>query len=187
VAVIVANPLVGRVETELGQAAGLPGEGLPAVLVEAVERTLVEFLSAEVAAFDEADPELGSFARTARDCVLAGGKRLRPTFAYWGWRGLVGPAAPLAPAVPAFAALELLHTFALVQDDLMDASGSRRGRPAAHRILAMQHAGAGRTGDPQRFGTAAAMLLSDLCLVWADRLLAMSTVPTAAVLAARRC
>lgn len=186
-AVIVANPPVGGVDTAAGHAAGPPADVQPAVLVEAVERSLVEFLSAEVAAFDEADPELGGFARTARDCVLAGGKRLRPTFAYWGWCGLAGSGAPLAPVVPAFAALELLHTFALVQDDMMDASGTRRGRPAAHRILAMQHSRAGRTGDPQRFGTAAAMLLSDLCLVWADRLLATSSVPATAVLAARRC
>jgi geranylgeranyl diphosphate synthase type I len=156
-------------------------------LVEAVDRTLVEFLSAQITMFAEADPELGHFARTTRDCVLAGGKRLRPTFAYWGWRGLLAHPAPPAPVVPAFAALELLHTFAIVQDDIMDASSIRRGRPTAHRVLATRHGLAGRKGDASRFGASAAMLLGDLCLVWADQLLATATVPGTALLAARRC
>lgn len=184
---IATPPPLTDVDTPVRHAAALPGDTLSAELVQVVERTLREFLSAEVVAFDRADPELGRFAQTARDCVLAGGKRLRPTFAYWGWRGVAGAAASPAAAVPAFAALELLHTFALVQDDVMDASDTRRGRPAAHRILATQHARAGRTGDPGRFGRAAAILLSDLCLVWADRLLATSTVPSSALLTARRC
>ena len=81
--------------------------------------------------------------RTARERVLAGGKRIRPTFAYWGWRGAVGRHAPLPPVLPALAALELLHTFALVHDDVMDAL--RHPPRPAHRApaLAAQHVAAG--------------------------------------------
>lgn len=156
-------------------------------LIRAVEKTLGEFLSTEVAALSEIDPAMRGFARSARDCVLAGGKRLRPTFAYWGWRGVVGGEAHLAPVLPALTALELLHAFALVHDDVMDASATRRGRPTVHRSMAAEHVSAGRAGDPDRFGEAAAILVGDLCLVWADRLLAQTTVPTAALLGARRC
>lgn len=138
-------------------------------------------------ALDEIDPAVGDFATTARDAVLAAGKRIRPTFAYWGWRGLVGDAEPVAPVLPALAALELLHTFALVQDDVMDASATRRGRPTAHMALAAQHTAAGRRGDPDRFGEAAAVLVGDLCLVWADRLLAHTAVPAHRLLDVRRC
>src|SRR5688572_20746092 len=83
-------------------------------LVRAVDETLGDFLTTEVASLAEVDPALHDFARTAHDCVLAGGKRLRPTFAYWGWRGVVGGEVPLPPVLPALAALELLHAFALV-------------------------------------------------------------------------
>lgn len=153
----------------------------------AVDDTLIDFLSAEMSALDLIDPGLRPFAQTARDTVLGGGKRLRPVFAHWGWRGAVGTAAPLTPVLPALAALELLHAFALVHDDVMDASATRRGRPTAHQRMAGQHRDAGRRGDAARFGDAAAVLAGDLCLVWADRLLAMADVPAATLLGVRRC
>ncbi|MEU4773424.1 polyprenyl synthetase family protein [Micromonospora sp. NPDC023644] len=156
-------------------------------LVTAVEGTLAAFLATEVDALSEIDAAMGGFAATARDCVLAGGKRVRPTFAYWGWRGAPGGTAPLSSVLPAFAALELLHTFALVQDDVMDASATRRGRPTVHMALAARHAAAGHRGDPRRFGEAAAVLIGDLCMVWADRLLAHAALPPARLLDVRRC
>ena len=160
---------------------------LTAAVATTVEVALVDFIAAEIAALEAIDPALAGFARTARDCVLSGGKRLRPTFAYWGWRGAAGGDEPLAPAVPAFAALELLHTFALVHDDVMDRSATRRGRPTAHRILADQHRAAERRGDADRFGEAAAVLVGDLCLVWADRLLGTAALPVATLFDVRRC
>ncbi|MFV2008301.1 MULTISPECIES: polyprenyl synthetase family protein [unclassified Micromonospora] len=156
------------------------------LLTAAVDDTLIDFLSAEIDALDRIDPALRPFAQIARDTVLAGGKRLRPVFAHWGWRGVAGPDAPLAPVLPALAALELLHAFALVHDDVMDGSATRRGRPTAHRRLAGQHRAAGRDGDPDRFGDGAAVLVGDLCLVWADRLLGQAGVPPRTLLDVRR-
>jgi len=158
--------------------AGIPRQGTRGTtLLDAVEGTLADFLTAQIAALDAVDPALGGLARTTRDLVLAGGKRLRPTFAYWGWRGAAGPGEPIDPVLPALAALELMHTFALVHDDVMDDSATRRGRPTAHRIFAAQHG--------PRFGSAAAILVGDLCLVWADQLLARSPLPTATLFAVR--
>lgn len=156
-------------------------------LTYAVECTLTDFLTTQVDALQSVDPALGGLAHTTRDLVLAGGKRLRPTFAYWGWRGVVGPHEAVTPVLPALASLELMHAFALVHDDVMDESATRRGRPTAHRIFAGQHAAAGRVGDPRRFGAAAAVLLGDLCLVWADKLLAESLVTCESLFAVRAC
>jgi geranylgeranyl diphosphate synthase type I len=102
--------------------------------------------------------------------VLSGGKRIRPTFAWWGWRGAGGdPSDPQAPAVlRAISALELIQASALVHDDLMDASATRRGRPTVHVEFAGRHADADWSGPPARFGAAAAILLGDLALTWAD-------------------
>ncbi|MEU1884410.1 polyprenyl synthetase family protein [Micromonospora rifamycinica] len=156
-------------------------------LVHSIDDTLAAFLAPEVEALTEIDAAMGGFAATARDAVLAGGKRVRPTFAYWGWRGVVGGAEPLPPVLPALAALELLHTFALVHDDVMDASDTRRGLPTAHRAAAARHVTAGHSGDPGRFGESVAVLIGDLCLVWADRLLAHAGVPPSRLLEVRRC
>ena len=173
---------------EQNRPGGVPRQVAPQdALTGAVEGTLADFLTGQIAALDEVDPALGGFARTIRDSVLSGGKRLRPTFAYWGWHGVVGPHDPVDPVLPALAALELLHTFALMHDDVMDGSATRRGRPTAHRIFATQHAGTGRRGDPAGFGTTSAILAGDLCLVWADQLLACSPLPTSTLFEARAC
>ncbi|MGC4833328.1 polyprenyl synthetase family protein [Micromonospora vinacea] len=156
-------------------------------LVTAVDETLDTFLTAEVDTLNDIDTSMGSFAATAREAVLTGGKRIRSTFAYWGWRGAVGGTEALPPVLPALAALELLHTFALVHDDVMDASTTRRGRPTAHVALAEQHVAAGHRGDPGRFGEAVAVLIGDLCMVWADQLLAHASVPSARLFEVRRC
>ncbi|MEU7171394.1 MULTISPECIES: polyprenyl synthetase family protein [Micromonospora] len=156
-------------------------------LIKGVDETLAAFLAAEVESLTEIDAAMGGFAATARDCVLAGGKRVRPTFAYWGWRGVVGGEEPLRSVLPALSALELLHTFALVHDDVMDASDTRRGLPTAHRAAAARHRAAGHTGDPDRYGEAVAVLIGDLCMVWADRLMAHAAVPADRLLDVRRC
>jgi geranylgeranyl diphosphate synthase type I len=156
-------------------------------LTSVVEGTLADFLAGQIRQLDAVDLELGRFARTTRDLVLAGGKRLRPTFAYWGWRGVVDSPEPIDPVLPALSALELMHTFALVHDDVMDRSAMRRGAPTAHRIFAAQHRTAGRIGDPTHFGSTSAILAGDLCLVWADQLLARTPLSTATLFAVRAC
>jgi geranylgeranyl diphosphate synthase type I len=173
---------------EQNRYASVPRQAVPQhALLGAIEGTLADFLSSHIVALDDLDPALGGFARTIRDAVLSGGKRLRPTFAYWGWRGAVGPDQPIDPVLPALGALELLHTFALVHDDVMDGSATRRNRPTMHRVFAAQHAHSGRVGDPAGFGTTSAILAGDLCLVWADQLLAGSPLPTGTLFEARAC
>jgi geranylgeranyl diphosphate synthase type I len=66
-------------------------------MIAGVEGTLADFLAGQVGTLEAVDPELGGFAGISRDLVLRGGKRLRPTFAYWGWRGLVGADHPIEP------------------------------------------------------------------------------------------
>jgi geranylgeranyl pyrophosphate synthase len=101
--------------------------------------------------------------------VHAGGKRTRPACCYWGYRAAGGEEGE--PIVRAAAALELLHTMALIHDDLMDGSVSRRGVPTSASHLAGVSADLGLRVDPASFGRSAAMLAGDLAAVLADRLL----------------
>lgn len=152
----------------------------------AVHRLLTAFLDAEVASLTDLDPSLEVLVTTARRMVLGGGKRLRSVFAFWGWRGAAGPDQPVESVLPALGALELLHTCALVHDDVMDASATRRGLPTAHRAVAARHVALGWPGDPDEFGYHAAILIGDLCMVWADRLAGNADLPAATMLAARK-
>lgn len=119
--------------------------------------------------------------------VLNGGKRLRPTFAWWAWRGAGGAASgPEAEgALHAVAALELIQACALIHDDLMDASDCRRGAPTVHVAFAKRHAEAGWHGSADRFGLAASVLIGDMALAWADDMFAAAPLPHSALDAAR--
>ena len=99
--------------------------------------------------------------------VGAGGKRLRPTFCYWGFRAAGGQDGE--PIVRAAAALELLHTMALIHDDLMDGSIERRGVPASAVALTDRVRGQ-VAGDAAEAGRSLAILAGDLAAVLADRL-----------------
>jgi geranylgeranyl diphosphate synthase type I len=139
-----------------------------------VEQRLTDFFDARRTSSAPSALET-SLLDPVADLVLHGGKRLRAAFCYWGWRSAGGE--DCAGVVAAAAALELLHGCALIHDDVMDASDLRRGRPAVHRQFASQHVDAGWHGSPAEFGTAAAILAGDLCLVWADEMLRDSGLP----------
>lgn len=107
--------------------------------------------------------------------LLGGGKRLRAAFFYWGYRAAGGDDSDAL--VRAATSMEMFQAAALIHDDVMDDSDTRRGRPAVHRRLAALHAEQGWAGDPDRFGLAGAVLTGDLCLTWTDELYATSGLP----------
>jgi geranylgeranyl diphosphate synthase type I len=148
-----------------------------------VTGALAAFLERATPLLTGIGPELWPVAEATREFVLAGGKRLRPAFCYWGWRGAGG--GDCDGILTAAAALELLHACALIHDDVMDASDTRRDRPSTHRRLAALHRQGGWRGDPDAFGASAAILLGDLCLVWADQMFTESGLEPAAVHRAR--
>ena len=115
----------------------------------------------------------------AVDGLLAGGKRLRPAFCYWGWRAAGGSECP--EVYTAAAALELLQASALIHDDVMDASETRRGRPAVHKQFAARHQAAGHAGSADQFGAGAAILIGDALLAWTDQLYHSSGLPADAL------
>ncbi|HEY0535580.1 MAG TPA: polyprenyl synthetase family protein [Actinoplanes sp.] len=102
--------------------------------------------------------------------VGSGGKRLRPAFVISGYLAAGGDEAAAGAVVDAAAAIELLHAFLLLHDDVFDDSALRRGRPTAHELHARQHREAGWAGEARRYGEAVAILAGDLAHGYADRL-----------------
>ncbi len=111
--------------------------------------------------------DFGVLIAGLEDFVLSGGKRLRPVFAYWGWNA-VATRDPDPAVLLLFSALELLHASALVHDDVIDESSTRRGRPTAHVHFAALHRDQNWRGSPDQFGISAAILAGDLAQAWAD-------------------
>ena len=147
-----------------------------------VRKHLDEFIAIQIPRLDGVGEDLDVFTEALTD-LMSGGKRLRPAFCYWGWRAAGG--ADTENAVKAATALELLQACALVHDDVMDGSDTRRGLPAAHRRFAALHRGNQWLGSPEGFGLGAAILLGDLCLSWADELLMSSGLPVDRLMAAK--
>jgi len=148
-----------------------------------VQQALDAFLERQEAVLAPLGPDAARLLAQAR-VTVSGGKRFRAAFCYWGHRAFA-PAVPDAAAlVRACASLELLHASALVHDDLMDASDTRRGRPSTHRALEAEHGEAGWRGDAEQYGAAAAILLGDLLQAWADELLRRSGFPVERVVPA---
>jgi geranylgeranyl diphosphate synthase type I len=112
--------------------------------------------------------------------LLAGGKRFRALFCYWAWVAALDSAEvqqttqQLADSSEAMvgitAALEMFHAAALVHDDLLDQSDTRRGKPAVHKKFEHLHTENRFAGSPERFGAAGAILTGDLLLSWASEM-----------------
>ena len=154
---------------------------------ERVQTALEAFVDEQATTLAPLGPDADLLVQATRD-ALRGGKRFRAMFCYWGFRSVRAPrdGAEEAALVRAAGALELLHASALVHDDYMDASDTRRGRPSVHRAFAAHHRAAGWRGDPERYGAAAAILLGDLLLSWADEMLRTCGADGEQVLAALR-
>jgi len=111
---------------------------------------------------------------TLAGLVLGSGKRLRPAFCYWSFVGAGGdPDDPRI--VDAGAAFELLQAFAVIHDDVMDGSPSRRGARTAHLTYADHHGRAGWLGEARRFGEGVAILIGNMAHVLADQLVRDAT------------
>jgi geranylgeranyl diphosphate synthase type I len=147
-----------------------------------IDHILTDFVEGQRAVLAGLGPDLDEFADAAIDFV-GGGKRLRPQFCYAGW--LVAGGDPGDPRIAvAAASLEWLQASALVHDDLMDASDTRRGRPSVHRAFEARHRDDARHGDAAGFGRSAAVLLGDLMLSWCEELFRANGLATSSSAAA---
>ncbi|WP_052274445.1 polyprenyl synthetase family protein [Arthrobacter sp. L77] len=158
-------------------APAIPDQGGPApdaITVEqerfrsSLTRTIEDFLGEQRSVLasisDEALPLISSIAT-----LTSGGKRMRALLCYWGWRAAGGSALASAP-VTAGTALEFFQAAALIHDDIIDRSDTRRGRPSVHRQFTARHADAGWHLDAERFGVSSAILAGDLCLAFSEEL-----------------
>jgi geranylgeranyl diphosphate synthase type I len=148
-----------------------------------LQAALEEFLDEMAERLAPLGPDADRLLAEARACV-SGGKRFRAAFCYWGFRAHSATVPDERALLRACAALELLHASALVHDDYMDASDTRRGRPATHRTFEAEHRADGWRGDPAQYGAAGAILLGDLLLSWSEELLRRCGLPLDRVAAA---
>ena len=153
-------------------------------LRDEIRSELANYLASQRSYLSEISSELLPISEALDEFLLDGGKRLRPLFAYAGLLAAGGKSEP--SIIRAISSLELLQACALIHDDLMDRSDTRRGRPAIHRHFENLHQSHAMNGIANQFGEAAAVLLGDLALVWSDHMLNSSGISTSSLLAAHK-
>ncbi|MCU1595567.1 MAG: Polyprenyl synthetase [Frankiales bacterium] len=149
-------------------------------LRQRVQEALDAFLAVRRPRFEAMGGELAPMSDALEE-LLSGGKRLRPGFCFWGHLGAGGEDSEAL--VVAAAALELFQACAIIHDDVMDGSDTRRGKPAVHTRFAALHGASSWNGSANAFGAGAAILLGDLCLAWSDEMLMSSGLANPAALA----
>ena len=135
----------------------------------AIDQALNEFIQHEDKYLAGIGPELNPVAEAVERFLLNGGKRLRPLFAYVGLLG--AGIQPNKSMLNAIASLELVHVCALIHDDVMDGSDTRRGAPSIHKSFEGMHSEKKLVGSPEKFGIASAILIGDLALIWSAQML----------------
>ena len=145
-----------------------------------VNSALAEFSTQECDYLRGIGSELNDVATAMHSFICDSGKRLRPLFAYVGYLGT--GAHPDEAALKASASLELVHVCALMHDDVMDGSDSRRGAPSIHKAFEAIHQSNNSLGSPEQFGISSAILLGDLALIWSAKMLHQSGLTPEALL-----
>jgi geranylgeranyl diphosphate synthase, type I len=152
------------------EAARASASVLLSTIADRVDARVRTLMTSELARWTQVDAQLAEPIDALSALVLAGGKRLRPAFAHWAFVGVGGDPEDQR-IVDAGAGLELLHTFALIHDDIMDGSHTRRGAEAVHVQFVRSHRTFNGRGEDRRFGEGAAILVGDLAFVYADILM----------------
>jgi geranylgeranyl diphosphate synthase type I len=147
-----------------------------------IDAVLRRFLAGRRAEAETISPAYAAAVAKLERYVLRGGKRVRPAFAWLGWIGAGGDeaGAETEAVLRACAALEMFHAYGLIHDDVIDASLTRRGAPAAHVMFADHHRSRCWNGNAEQFGTGAAILVGDLAQCWADDMVRTSGLPAQA-------
>ena len=154
---------------------------------EAARRVLAEFIDSRRSQVAEIGPAVTTAVSYLEDFVLGGGKRVRPLY---GWAGFLGAGGLEGEEDPeavlrAVSSLEFIQACALIHDDIIDSSDTRRGKPTVHRAAAAAHREEGWRGDAEHFGESVAILAGDLALVWAEDMFQDSGLSPAALARAR--
>lgn len=151
-----------------------------ATLVDTINNELRAYLDSKNQQLGSISPHVANSINLLTQFATNGGKRIRPQFAWAAYTGLKNTTDVAkeddAAALRAFTALELIQACALIHDDIIDSSDTRRGNPTVHKAVETNHQDAQLHGSSRAFGEAVAILVGDLALAWADDMLRDSGV-----------
>ncbi|MGD7003215.1 polyprenyl synthetase family protein [Corynebacterium halotolerans] len=155
---------------------------------DAAREMLAAYFTSRQPEIDRIGSPVASAVTHLQDFVLGGGKRVRPLYAWAGFvgaGGLENGTEDPSVVLRAVSSLELIQACALIHDDIIDSSDTRRGNPTVHRAVEKRHSDRAWTGSAAHFGESVAILAGDLALIWAEDMLQDAGLSAAALGRAR--
>lgn len=149
------------------------------------EVVLGKFIKVKKQEAERLDEKYAAFVDILEDFTMRGGKRIRPAFMYFGYLACGG--TNKEEIMKAARAVELLQSFLLIHDDLIDRSDLRRGKPTAHRMFEKEFEKLGFSGDSGHFGWSTAIICGDLAHMFAYEALMGAGFPVERLTEARKC
>lgn len=141
---------------------------------EVVRDRLTRFLDAQASTISQIGDPVTEAVSHLRDFVLNGGKRIRPLYVWAGFlaaQGAEKSSENFEAVLDAAASLEFIQACALIHDDIIDSSDTRRGAPTVHRAVEAEHRRRNFEGSSEHFGLSVSILAGDMALVWAEDML----------------
>lgn len=135
---------------------------------------LKEYLQEKLKKAREVSKQAAVLVKEILRLAKNGGKRIRPMFVYAGYLAAGGRSQDAV--MLASISVELLHTFALIHDDVIDRSSLRRNEPTTHKFFEQNQVKSyGR--DLEWYGLSSAILTGDLAATFAHEVLNMAPFP----------
>jgi len=135
-----------------------------------VEKELDLFFKDKLEKADKIDPSSKQMIELLKEFTLRGGKRLRAALVYYGYRCFSNK--NLKEIIKASVTMELIQSYLLIHDDIIDNDDLRRNGPTLHISYKNIAKRKYKKIDSNHFGLSMAILAGDICAAFANEIMA---------------
>lgn len=144
-------------------------------LKAAIDKELGHHFDAAIAEARKKDELIAEALEHTKEIALAGGKRIRGALLYWAYFGVGGKEKK--KILKAAVAIELIHLFLLVHDDIIDRGDLRHGKETLHKMLEKKYRKNISVEEAQHFGQSIAIILGDMLYAIANKIILEAGFP----------
>jgi geranylgeranyl diphosphate synthase, type I len=134
-----------------------------------VDRKLAEYFSQKLREMSKVGVSAKDAVKSIQYLTLAGGKRLRAAFMYWGYIGAGGK--EIDKIIEASMSIELTHIFLLIHDDIIDRDDFRHGVSAIHKKYENLARRFYKKVDAKHFGDSMAIITGDMAAAFGNEII----------------
>lgn len=140
-----------------------------------LDKHLENFFDRKISQASEISPLVSSMVKNLREFTLRPAKRVRAAFCYYGYLACGGKNKKAALEASMF--IELIHSYLLIHDDIIDRDEFRRGKATMHNLYKKIYRSKSKIKDAEHFGVSMAIMAGDLASALGYEILIQSRFP----------